>query len=408
MDTLRVRVYNVRFGDAILVSVPDRHGRKTVTRHVLVDVGNVLSGEGGDDVVFPPVLRNIKEVLGDQPLDLYVMTHEHLDHVQGLLSASKADSSLKLKAGYAWFTASADPDYYKGGKHPKAEKHLKEVKKVYDTVDRYLSAVPASQTPWLRTMMLNNNPQRTDDCVNHLRKLASKTKTTYVYRGCDLEGKHPFHEAKVSLWAPEEDTSVYYGRFRPMAMGMASAQETGDKIFFEAEPTFSDPKPPAGVDVGAFYNLVNLRRRGYVDNLLAIDRAANNTSVVFCLEWRGWKLLFAGDAERRSWKEMNKNEALDLVHFLKVSHHGSHTGIPDRELLDKILPAQSPDSRTRQAVVSTYPDTYKDVPDKELLETELASRCTLTYIEKGVVPDGDHLDFNFKDDGTVNITRGGT
>ena len=52
MDTLRVRAYNVRFGDAILVTVPDRDPAtdKTTTRHILIDVGNVLSKEGGDDI----------------------------------------------------------------------------------------------------------------------------------------------------------------------------------------------------------------------------------------------------------------------------------------------------------------------------------------------------------------------
>jgi hypothetical protein len=40
MDALRVRVYNVRFGDAILVSVPDKApGGSPELRHILIDVG---------------------------------------------------------------------------------------------------------------------------------------------------------------------------------------------------------------------------------------------------------------------------------------------------------------------------------------------------------------------------------
>ena len=92
--TLRVRVYNVRFGDAILVTVPDRDPKtkKTTTRRILIDVGNAPkvagTGEGGDDAVFEPVLADILGELDGQPLDLYVMTHEHLDHVQGLFYAA--------------------------------------------------------------------------------------------------------------------------------------------------------------------------------------------------------------------------------------------------------------------------------------------------------------------------------
>ena len=59
MAALRVRVYNVRFGDAVLVSVPDRDGDRTTKRHILVDFGNVLGSHGGADEVFRPVLEDI-------------------------------------------------------------------------------------------------------------------------------------------------------------------------------------------------------------------------------------------------------------------------------------------------------------------------------------------------------------
>lgn len=387
-DTLRVRVYNVRFGDAILVSVPDRGpDGETENRHILIDIGNVLSGEGGDDVVFQPVTEDILQVLNNRPLDLYVMTHEHLDHVQGLLYASKK-LELKIRARYAWLTASAAPDYYENEEHRDAKKHMREAINIYEATELFLKAAPEAQTPWIRTMMLNNNPRSTNSCVKYLRKIADKT--TYVYRGGDLTGSHPFNEARFKIWAPEKDTSVYYGRFRPMTLGVTLGGRP------ESRPALALPTPPPGVDAGDFYNLINIRRQGYVDNLLAIDKAANNTSIVFSVEWRGWKLLFAGDAERRSWQEMNKRDLLEPVHFLKVSHHGSHTGTPYAELLDKILPRTLPDQRRRRAVVSTYPDTYKDVPDKKLLDKELRPRCDMEYVEKGTVPDGGYRDFNFK------------
>lgn len=143
MDTLRVRLYNVRFGDALLISVPDRSISGQIENcNILIDVGNVLSGEGGDDVVFQPVVENVLEVLNEQPLGLYVMTHEHLDHVQGLLHAAEK-LNLKISTRYSWLTASSAPDYYK--EHPDAKKRLDEVKSIYDAVDRYLKAAPESQ-----------------------------------------------------------------------------------------------------------------------------------------------------------------------------------------------------------------------------------------------------------------------
>ena len=65
METLRVRTYNIRFGDAILITVPDRDPEtgETTRRNILIDVGNVLNKEGGKDHVFKPALEDIIAVL---------------------------------------------------------------------------------------------------------------------------------------------------------------------------------------------------------------------------------------------------------------------------------------------------------------------------------------------------------
>jgi beta-lactamase superfamily II metal-dependent hydrolase len=371
-DSLRVRLYNIRFGDAVLVTVPDNG----TTRHILIDVGNVLSGKGGDDSVFQPVVEDIKRELGDRPLDLYVMTHEHMDHIQGLLFA-KEKAGITLDVDYAWITASAAEDYY--DRHPNAKKKKLEAVAVYEQIAEYLQAAPE---PALESLMLNNNPRSTVDCVAYLRGLARNT--SYVYRSAPTEGTHPFEEAKLEIWGPEEDTSSYYRSFQPLALGVDGGAGGGGAA------TVVTPLPPSGVDAGAFYNLADSRRSGLHDNLLAIDKAANNTSVVFSLEWRGWKLLFPGDAEQESWRMMDEHGALEPVHLLKIAHHGSWNGTPQGAILDKILPTDPPDDRKRYAVVSTCLDTYSGVPDTTTLTT-LGSRAEL-HSTLDQIPDAGHLD----------------
>ena len=381
MDSLRVRVYNVRFGDAILISVPDRApGGGTTLRHILIDVGNVLSGAGGHDPLFAPVLRDVLKELDGKPLDLYVMTHEHMDHVQGLFYGAQK-LGIEIPTTYAWLTASAAPDYYDN--HPRAKQRRLGFLEAYDTIASFLAAVPERETPWIRALMLNNNPRSTDDCVSYLRGLAPTT--TYVYRGCDLAGTHPFREAYLEVLGPEEDTADYYGSLQPMTLGF---HISGVK---RPQPRPTVMEPPAGVDAGAFYNLVERRRQGLGDNLLAIDRAANNTSVVFSLAWRGWKLLFSGDAEIKSWKTMDQQGLLSPVNLLKVSHHGSHNGTPDEDLLAKLLPL---DADMRVAAVSTYPDTYGGVPHKETLN-RLDQRAEVRSVEG--LADGEYMDIVFED-----------
>jgi beta-lactamase superfamily II metal-dependent hydrolase len=399
MDKLRVRAYNVRFGDAILVSVPDKTSNGSPKmRHILIDVGNALGGknQGGLDTVFEPIIENILEVLDGDPLDLYIMTHEHMDHVQGLLYGANKRKELnkvlkdELNVQYAWLTASANPHYYDN--FPDAEKEKKKEKKLFNDIGRYLQAsgrlaAASKENAWFRALMHNNDSKSTDDCIDYLRHLAPKAKTFYVHRETNLKGKHPFREAKLSIWAPEEDTSIYYGRFKPMALNVTAGDD--DTI----PPALSAPIPPPGVDAGAFYQLVEARQNGYVENLLAIDKAKNNTSIVFCLQWRKWKLLFAGDAEERSWKEMNKREMLEPVHFLKISHHGSHNGTPDPELVEKILPKNPPDSRKRSAIVSTCEETYGGVPHGDTIKL-LKKRCTVNSTEP--LENGAYLDLEFK------------
>lgn len=395
MDSLRVRLYNVRFGDAILVSFPEEDGGDEVVRHILIDVGNILGTAGGSDAVFEPIVRNVLEETGGQPVDLYVMTHEHLDHVQGLFHAHEK-SSLDVTAEYAWLTASSHPTYYET--HEEARKGIQAAAAMYERIGLYLSSLGTLEEipPPVDALLANNdalmgiggNPSSTKECVDFLRSRAPAEKTFYVHRETDVSEAHPFTEAKIELWGPEEDTAVYYGRFQPAALQPLAVDATAGE-----PPALAEPKPPRGVDAGAFYNLVEMRKRGYLDNLLAIDRAANNTSVVFCLEWRGWKLLFPGDAEERSWREMDKRGLLQTVHFFKVGHHGSHNGTPDEDLLEKLLPLDPPDDRPRFAAVSTFPGSYNNVPDDDGTLARLEARCELRSTLS--VADGEWIDLEF-------------
>jgi beta-lactamase superfamily II metal-dependent hydrolase len=383
-DKLTVRVYNVRFGDAILVTIPDKDPQTgvTTTRRVLIDVGNAPrvagSGEGGEDVVFEPVVKDILAQLGGKPLDLYVMTHEHLDHVQGLFFAStklpQLDFANRFKADHVWLTASAHPDYYET--HPEAKKQKLAFDAMYERLAAFLALRPAAASHGILEILANNDPTKTKQCVEFLRKL-NPAKSTYVFRGVSLKNKHPFREAKFSILAPEEDTSEYYGRFEPLDAAVVPLPAGPGSS--TSSPGAVTPIPPSGVDVGAFLRLIESRRKGIADNLLAIDKAANNTSVVFDIKWRGWTLLFSGDAEIRSWKTMAKNNVLKPVHFLKVAHHGSHNGTPADEIFDAIFPEVPPDNRPRTAAISTWTETYSGIPHTPT-NTRLASRANLRSI----------------------------
>jgi beta-lactamase superfamily II metal-dependent hydrolase len=350
MSALTVTAYNVLFGDALLVEVPDRDpgtGAETL-RTILIDVGNVLGTRGGADDVFEPVVRDIQKRLAGRPLDLYVMTHEHLDHVQGLPYA--AGLGLELDVDTTWLTASSEPGYY--DRHPEARRKKLALDAAYLALERRLAADPAAETPWMAALMLNNNPRKTADCVDYLRTLGKKA-NRYVHRETVLRRgvHHPFSEAKFKILAPEEDTAAYYGRVRTVPAPAGP----------DAAPV-PPPEPPEGVDPEAFRRLYEGWSAGMSDAVMAIDRAANNSSIVFTLEWRDWRLFFSGDAELKSWGLMAAGGLLEPVHFLKVGHHGSHNATPPDPILERILPLENPDGRERTALISTCENTYGGVP----------------------------------------------
>jgi beta-lactamase superfamily II metal-dependent hydrolase len=373
MSDLIVRAYDVRFGDAVLVLIPDTENGQPIQRSILFDFGNALGTEGGQDEVLEPVIEHIIATLAGRPLDLYVMTHEHLDHVQGLFYSAEVFHKT-IRAKQAWLTGSADPDYYKSGAHPDAKAQKAAALRSFQVAKARLAAT-ANASSFANLLLATNNPRRTKDCIDYLREhLTDAGGVHYVDRTTDV-GQLWTGPGTITLLAPEEDTADYYGRFKPMVAGLG-VDDSFDFDDLDGPTAVGEPpNPPSGVDAGAFYNLLDVRH-GATSTLLSIDQASNNTSVVLLLEWQGWRLLFTGDAEKRSWRTMDAKVALAPVDFLKVSHHGSHTGMPNETILDKVLPRPAAGPPKRRALLSTFPKTYKGVPNDDTVK-ELRTRAEL-------------------------------
>ncbi|MCX6654379.1 MAG: hypothetical protein NTY03_04565 [Candidatus Bathyarchaeota archaeon] len=403
VDQLRIRAYNVEFGDAFLITFYEKDADENpVPRNILFDVGNVYETRpGSSNKLFMPVVDDILSALDGRPLDLYVMTHEHLDHTQGLLYYEKHGVEAghlkeKLDTQYSWLTASSESNYY--DKHKDAKKLKTKNREIIEEVLSYLEASSGTGVdadPVVKILTQINNPQRTADCVQYLRELAKNT--YYIYRGFDTIGKHPFTEVELEILAPEENTYEYYKHTNLLPMHLEK-ETTGATI------SFPNLQPPPGVDAGSFYNLLAYRRSD-VENLLMIDKAENNTSVVLSLRWRGLSFLFTGDAEQDSWKKMKKLKILKPVQFLKVAHHGSSNGTPDSDVLNQVLPLSDPDGKKRCVVVSTWTDistgeeVYPGVPCERTLQLT-KSHCN-EYIEvyKRNPTDGGYVDIIFDDNG---------
>lgn len=359
--SIRIRAYNVLFGDSLLVSWDEADGR----HHAWIDFGNFLNDS---DDMFPEVYN---DVLGqtDGKLDLLVVTHRHMDHMKGfyrLMDPIAKKFKIK-KIWYAHVTKSLD------GQFKIAEQQISE-----------RSLLPA----WVRKgegmlgQMYWNNfgvqglsvKDQMDEIIKGLRPAPAHA----VYRGMNMAKVLPqgVKRLKIKILAPEKDSSAY---FQPLEQALAMRKQLDnhfDKLEVRGVRLPEDVpfrkekgKPDKGAALDWLADFSRLRRQlrsGGLDLLGAVDKTRNNTSVVLALEYGKTRLLLAGDAEEKSWELMRKSGVKFASTMIKVAHHGSINASPTWSY-SKVFPAAA---ASNGVILSTDPGRYKgenEVPKREVV-----------------------------------------
>lgn len=369
--SVRVRCYNVGFGDCFLVSF---FGNGDLWQ-MLIDFGNAPTNS---NAIFQAIANDIFHETGGR-LDVVVLTHEHLDHLEGFYSQRKVFNRMEI--GQVWMGLPSQPDYY--DLYPNAEP----IKKLRTAAEVFLSQCEQRNlalAPSFYAILANNltNKER----IDYVRGLSHGSPVRYFMRGDSIPGDELPQGMSIQVLAPEADQSVYYRRssaemalYRRGLLGMAPTERDVDqedrRWLFRDVPRDLD-EVPDNLSPADWRQLRNGIRTGAIEGIRALDKAENNTSLVLLIEFAGKRLLFPGDAELESWTMMGRHFPAQLrdIDFLKVSHHGSHNGTPVDQL-DTLLPV----SRKRQAtvMVSTMSKVYgtqNPVPDRATLQN-LKSRC---------------------------------
>lgn len=368
-----IRAYVVGFGDCIMLTLPD--GREK--RHVLIDFGRAPNDATSLDR-FPAIAEDIASRC-EGHLDLVVVTHEHLDHMEGFYRQRKIFDHLQVDQ--VWMGLPSEPNYYRD--YPKA-RSAKKLREAVGAFARRATMKGVVFHPAFRSLVENNLSNK--DRIDYLRKLGSKP-AMYLARGARV-GTAWSKAINIQVLAPEKDMSIYYGKNARMRARAASFAATlgvspdiaGDGGFaWDFKSVQRVQKPDWGGFSETDYN--RLRRAVREDGVTAarfIDKAQNNTSLCLLIEVAGKRLLLPGDAELESWEQMHKYCKAQLsapVDFLKVSHHCSHNGTPV-DALDALLPVKR--AKKAKILVSTKRNVYgtkNPVPDSGLM-TELKRRCS--------------------------------
>jgi hypothetical protein len=200
---------------------------------------------------------------------------------------------------------------------------------------------------------------------------------------------------KLEVLAPEKDASVYYGDGGHRFWLDATARFGGAPDARKRRTKPTTPKAPSHIAPDEFALLRDEIAELDLADLLAIDKAANNTSLVFRLTVNGKTLLFPGDAEGESWAVMKKKNLLRPVDLVKLAHHGSVNGMPFKgteDVLDNVL---KPGKKT-VALVCTCTNVYGDTHDTKIphheLMTLLEQRCKKVHVTEHCAPFGKAFD----------------
>ena len=356
--SITLRAYNVAFGDALLVSWDEADGE----HHAWIDFGNFLNDP---NAVFEKVYNDVLSRTGGK-LDLLVVTHRHLDHMEGFYSLRKrfkADFTIS-RLWHAHVTASVDHVF------TIAERTLRSM---------LPASIPDSDSDIGR--MFRNNFGATGDKIRKqmadiLKDIGVPASRTFkIHRGLNLKSALPpgLKNLGVEVFGPETSSKRYLQplehALRARGIAISSAADGGIRT------TKDDPFDGARAvkfrksQLSALADFARLRRQlqtGGLELLAAADTTRNNTSIVMRLTHGSARLLLVGDAEETSWEIMRKNGASFTANVMKIGHHGSINSSPEWSF-KKVMPTKL---ASNAAVVSTDPTRFtgeNEVPKAEVL-----------------------------------------
>jgi hypothetical protein len=355
---LTIRAYNVLFGDCLLLSWDENDGE----HHAWIDFGNF---HNDPNAVFNTVYESALERTGGK-LDLLVITHRHMDHLEGFYSLRDrfaADFQIE-RLWHAHVTPALDQQFEVAGQA------------IRDAVP---GAALRDESILARVYRNNFGTQGITmiDRMNEILAVLPFASDHAVHRGTSLSDILPAGMSKlgIEILAPESDSSVY---FEPLEHAIGA--RSGLDGYFARSTTARDStdegdRRPIGVKatdsplihLADFSRLRRKLRTSGLDILAAVDKTRNNTSIVLAITYKGTRLLLTGDAEEKSWETMKGNGADFNSRFVKIGHHGSINASPKWSFKTAITRRR----KSNAVIVSTDPTRYtgeNEVPKAEVVE----------------------------------------
>ena len=399
-ELVRVRMYNVGFGDCFLLSWPGPADRAV---KVLVDCGAHGHGAGPHPIgeVVERIVEDVREEDGTPRIDVVVGTHRHQDHVSGF------DSALwgEVEVAEVWMPWTEHPT------DPEARRIRETQSRAAKRLHADVSALTLKEEPLRESLIaLSANSltnARAMETLHHgfkgrpkRRFLPAKTGRRRSFEAACLPG------ALVHVLGPSWDPGVIRDMDPPAGRSYLRMTEDrerdGDRAWLPFRQswkvTMEEMKgdetrhlvPEREADLRTIHNYGKLDSDARFDLAVQLEKSVNGTSLVLVFEIGRACLLFPGDAQWGTWRvaleDPEWRNLLARTSFCKVGHHGSHNATP-KDLLEGAL------GDGFAAMVSTRTiSNWPDIPREPLLErlAEKTGNRVARSDRPGEIPTGFH------------------
>lgn len=381
---ISVRMYNVGFGDAFLIRIPDGDQ----TRTILLDCG--MHSAGGGPFGLSEIVGRIVEDVTQGPnrkLDIVIATHRHQDHVSGF--ANDVWDSVEVgEVWMPWTENSADPRANEiRDRQSRIARHLAlGAPGLVGDRRRVVEALAANSYTNEKAMKtlhegFGGSPRRRFLPVGSARP---ESFTTEHLPGVTVHVLGPSRDPDVIRdMDPEEGQSYLNAKELQRGNADISAFFTADWALQVSEYATNFPRLRLEKTERA-----KIGQAGQFDELsvaVALEKAVNGTSLFLALQVGKAVLLLPGDAQWGTWNAALENpECVALLRkttFLKIGHHASHNGTP-KCFVEKVLgEAFCGMASTRHLAI------WKQIPKKELLQALRHKSSDVVRSDKQDVPD---------------------